>query len=78
VPQEVVEHHEEVTPQEVGQSELPQITQELRRSVRARHSPKRYKFLVTQYDDAQLISDDELTTYNDAIRDPDSAKWLKP
>ena len=77
VPQEVVEHHEEVTPQIVDQSEPPQVAHELRRSRRVRHEPERYSYLVTQHGDVLIYQDDEPRTYEDAISDPDSVKWLE-
>ena len=77
VPQEVVEHHEEVTPQLVDQSEPPQLAQELRRSRRVCPEPERYGYLVTQHGDILVYQDDEPRTYGDAISDPDSIKWLE-
>ena len=77
MPQEVVEHHEEVTPQLVDQSEPTQEAQELRRSGRVRHEPERYGYLVTQHGDVLVYQDDEPRTYEDAILDLDSIKWLK-
>ena len=76
VPSDMVEHHEEVTPHPVEPSEPPQVTQELRRSGRVRHEPERYGFLVTQHGDVLVYQDDEPITYDDAMSDPDSAKWL--
>ena len=49
VPQEVVEHREEVTPQFADQSEPPQVAQELRRSGRVCHKPEGYGYLMTQH-----------------------------
>lgn len=76
MPSNMVEHREEVTPHPVEPSEPPQVTQELRRSGRVRHEPERYGFLVTQHGDVLVYQDDEPSTYDDAMLDPDSAKWL--
>ena len=47
-----------------------------RRSSRVRHEPERYGFLVTDDKNVALI-DDEPTSYQEAMQDPDSHKWLE-
>ena len=61
----------------MDQSEPPQVAQELRRSRRVRHEPERYGYLVTQHGDVLVYQDDKPRTYEDAISDPDSIKWLE-
>ena len=70
-PQNVVEP----VPQVVVEQSLAQETQPLRRSLRTRHEPQRYGFLVTQDGDVMLMEQDEPTTYQEAINSPDSEKW---
>ncbi|RWR81296.1 hypothetical protein CKAN_00997200 [Cinnamomum micranthum f. kanehirae] len=70
----------QVTPQVVEPSEPTQLTQglrRLRRFGRVRHEPQRDGFLVTQSGDVLVYQDDEPKTYNNAISDPDSTKWLE-
>lgn len=58
-------------------SEPTQPTQGLRRFGRVRHEPERYGFLVTQSGDVLVYQDDEPKTYDDAISNPDYAKYLE-
>ena len=53
------------------------IAQNLRRSDRIRHEPERYGFLVTDNHDVLLVDQNEPTTYQEAMLDPDSEKWLE-
>ena len=56
---------------------IPQSsTQGLRRSTRVRHEPERYGFLISTHGDVLLIKNDEPNTYDKAISDIDSRKWL--
>src|SRR6516165_8727941 len=52
------------------------VSQEVRRSGRIRREPKRYGYLISPHVDVNLIEDDEPTTYEEAILDVDSGKWL--
>ena len=58
--------------QAVVDTTLP--TQVLRRSDRIRHEPERYGFLVTDDHDVLLVNQNEPTTYQEAMSDPDSEK----
>ncbi|XP_071727618.1 uncharacterized protein [Rutidosis leptorrhynchoides] len=49
-------------------SQEPEVTQDIRRSSRPRHSPQRY-------DDIFLVDESEPTNYKDATLDPESKKW---
>ena len=60
--------------QAVVDTTLP--AQVLRRSDRIRHEPERYGFLVTDDHDVLLVDQNEPTTYQEAMSDPDSEKWL--
>ena len=55
----------------------PPIAQNLCRSDRIRHEPKSYGFLVTDNHDVLLVDQNEPTTYQEAMLDPDSEKWLE-
>ena len=50
-------------------------TQEPRRSERVRNQPERYGFLISPHVDDNLIEEDELATYEEAIQDIDSTLW---
>ncbi|MCR2847927.1 hypothetical protein KN825_15195, partial [Weizmannia coagulans] len=50
------------------------LVQVLRRSDRMRHEPERYEFLYDH--DVLLVDQNEPTTYQEAMSDPDSEKWL--
>ena len=65
-----MESHDDVT--------IPQpITQEPRRSGRIRREPERYGYLISLDVDINLIEEDEPTTYEEAILDINSGKWLE-
>ena len=53
------------------------IPQNLRRSDRIHHEPERYEFLVTDNHDVFLVDKNEPTTYQEAMLDLDSEKWLE-
>ena len=78
-PQENIEPEMELEqrPQAVVEQEPAQVTQGPRRSGRTRHEPERYGFLVTQHGDVLLMDQDEPKTYQEAIKGPDSEKWLE-
>ena len=57
--------------------DTPPIAQNLRRSDRIRHEPERYGFLVTDNNDVLLVDQNEPTTYQEAMLDTDSEKWLE-
>ena len=57
--------------------DTPPIAQNLRRSDRIRHDPEIYGFLVTDNHDALLVDQNEPTTYQEVVLDPDSEKWLE-
>ena len=57
--------------------DTPPIAQNLRRSDRIRHEPERYGFLVTDNHDVLLVDQNEPTTYQEAMLDIDSEKWLE-
>ncbi|PKI64771.1 hypothetical protein CRG98_014840 [Punica granatum] len=67
----------EQIPQGVVAQSSAQVTQEPRRSGRIHHEPERYEFLVIQDNDVLLVDNDELTTYTEAVKGPDSEKWLE-
>ncbi|KAG8478355.1 hypothetical protein CXB51_028118 [Gossypium anomalum] len=52
-------------------------TQPPRRSLRERHAPERYGFLITTHGDILLIDQNEPRTYQEAVASPDSEKWLE-
>ncbi|KAG8490844.1 hypothetical protein CXB51_014047 [Gossypium anomalum] len=52
-------------------------TQPPRRSLRERHAPERYGFLITTHGDILLIDQDEPRTYQEVVTSPDSEKWLE-
>ncbi|XP_052874527.1 uncharacterized mitochondrial protein AtMg00820-like [Gossypium arboreum] len=47
------------------------------RSLRERHAPERYGFLITMHGDILLIDQDEPRTYQEAVVSPDFEKWLE-
>ncbi|KAK8690580.1 hypothetical protein V6N13_074112 [Hibiscus sabdariffa] len=49
----------------------------LEKSTRERHEPERYGFLVTTHGDVILVDQDEPKTYQEAVANPDSEKWLE-
>ena len=51
-------------------------TRDLRRSGRVHQAPERYGFLIEQ-DGAQVIEDDEPTTYKEVLSSEDKTKWLE-
>lgn len=53
------------------------VAQGVRRSDRIRHEPERYGFLVTDNHDVLLVDQNEPTSYQEAISDLDSKKWLE-
>ena len=57
--------------------DTPPIAQNLCRSDRIRHELERYGFLVTDNHDVLLVVQNEPTTYQEAMLDPDSEKWLE-
>ena len=57
--------------------DTPPIAQNLRRSDKIRHEPESYGFLVTDNHDVLLVDQNEPTTYQEAMLDPDSEKWLE-
>ena len=57
---------------------IPQpLTRSPRRSGRVRKEPERYGFLISPYVDVNLIEENEPTTYEEAILDVNSDKWLE-
>lgn len=60
-----------------GVIDTPIVTQELRRSDRIRYEPERYGFLMNNDHDVLLMDHGDPTTYQDAMLDPDSDKWLE-
>ena len=57
--------------------DTPPIAQNLLRSDRIRHEPERYGFLMTDNHDVLLVDQNEPTTYQEAMLDTDSKKWLE-
>ena len=53
------------------------IAQNSSRSIRIRHEPERYEFLVTDNHDVLLVDQNEPNTYQEVMLDPDSEKWLE-
>ena len=68
---------QEQASQDVVEEQPAQVTQEPRRSIRIRHQPERYGFLMTQQGDVLLMDQDEPVTYQEAITGPESEKWLE-
>ncbi|KAG8493075.1 hypothetical protein CXB51_010384 [Gossypium anomalum] len=64
-------------PQEIEEQVIAVETQLLRRSLRERHAPERYGFLITTHGDILLLDQDEPRTYQEAVMSPDSEKWLE-
>ncbi|KAK8528240.1 hypothetical protein V6N12_074774 [Hibiscus sabdariffa] len=75
--QQVNEPEVEETSQVVEENSIDLETQPLRRSIRERHEPERYGFLVTIHGDFILVDQDEAKTYQEAVSSPDSEKWLE-
>ena len=75
-PQDNIELHVDTHSQQTI-VDTPPITQNLRRSDRIRHEPERYGFLVTDNHDVLLVDQNEPTTYQEAMLDTDSEKWLE-
>ncbi|KAK8715759.1 hypothetical protein V6N13_043085 [Hibiscus sabdariffa] len=75
--QQVTEPEVEQTSQIVEENSTNLETQPLRRSMKERHEPRRYGFLVTSHGDVILIDQDEPKTYQEAVSSPDSEKWLE-
>ncbi|KAK8667651.1 hypothetical protein V6N13_007799 [Hibiscus sabdariffa] len=63
--------------QTVEESSIDLETRPLRRSIRERHEPERYGFLVTTHGDVILVDHDEPKTYQEAVSSPNSEKWLE-
>ena len=74
-PNDTSSHGDEI-PQIVVNDDVNQ-TQGPRRSSRVRNEPERYGFLVTQTDEVLFIDDDEPSNYAEAMKGPDSEKWLE-
>ncbi|KAK8691128.1 hypothetical protein V6N13_074647 [Hibiscus sabdariffa] len=49
----------------------------MRRSIRERHEPERYGFLITTHGDVILVDQDEPKTYQEAMSSLDYEKWLE-
>ncbi|KAK8701284.1 hypothetical protein V6N13_019674 [Hibiscus sabdariffa] len=75
--QQVHEPEVEETPQVVEGNSTDLETEPLRRSIRERHEPERYGFLVTTHGDVILVDQDEPKTYQEAVSSPESEKWLE-
>ncbi|KAL3497597.1 hypothetical protein ACH5RR_040329 [Cinchona calisaya] len=52
-------------------------TQTFRRTTRIRRAPKKFEFLVNGYNDVLIITNDEPISYEEALSDKDSQKWLE-
>ena len=65
--------------QQVSQDvvEPTHVTQDLKRSNRICQNLERYGFLVTENHDVILMDNDEPTSYQEAISNPDSDRWLE-
>ena len=55
----------------------PPIAQNLHRSGKIRHESERYEFLMTDNHDVLLVDQNEPTTYQEAMLEPDLEKWLE-
>ncbi|KAK8701527.1 hypothetical protein V6N13_019914 [Hibiscus sabdariffa] len=75
--QQVIEPEVEQTSQIVEENSTNLETQPLRRSMRERHEPERYGFLVTSQGDVILVDQHEPKTYQEAVSSPDLEKWLE-
>jgi len=53
------------------------VEPEVRRSERSRHEPDRFEDWVTDDHTLFIIESDEPTSYEEALMDPDSDKWLE-
>ena len=47
------------------------------RSDRIHEAPKRYRFLLTDGNNAMIMDQNEPTSYQEATSSPDSEKWLE-
>ncbi|KAG8474765.1 hypothetical protein CXB51_031711 [Gossypium anomalum] len=83
---EEIRESQDTTEPEIKQQQIPQEieeqvttveTQPPRRSLRERHAPERYGFLITTHGDILLIDQDEPRTYQEAVASPESEKWLE-
>ncbi|XP_052885251.1 uncharacterized protein LOC128293778 [Gossypium arboreum] len=83
---EEIRESQDTTEPEIEQQQIPQEieeqvtaveTQPPRRSLRERHAPERYGFLITMHGDILLIDQDEPRTYQEVVASPDSEKWLE-
>ena len=74
-PQGVVDH-ELVAPQEVVEQQPVRVEQDLRRSDRIRHQHENFSLLLSDHGDVMLVDQNEPTSYQEAIKSPDSEKWL--
>ncbi|KAK8572986.1 hypothetical protein V6N12_029026 [Hibiscus sabdariffa] len=77
VQQQVSEPEVEQTTQVVEENSIDLETRPLRRSTREHHEPERNGFLVTTHGDVILVDHDEPKTYQEAVSNPDSEKWLE-
>ena len=75
--QQPVEPEVEQTPQSVEGGSTDLDTHPLRGSTRKHHAPERYGFLITTHDDIILVDQDKPRTYLEAVKSPDSEKWLE-
>ncbi|KAG8496949.1 hypothetical protein CXB51_008176 [Gossypium anomalum] len=64
-------------PQEIEEQVTTVETQPPHRSLRERHAPERYGFLITMHGDILLIDQDEPRTYQEAVASLGSEKWLE-
>ncbi|KAG8497050.1 hypothetical protein CXB51_008289 [Gossypium anomalum] len=84
-PEEIRESQDTTEP-EIEQQQIPQEieeqvttveTQPPRKSLRERHAPERYGFLITTHGDILFIDQDEPRTYQEAVASLDFEKWLE-
>ena len=52
------------------------VEQALRRSDRIRHQHENFSLLLSDHGDVMLVDQNEPTSYQEAIKSPDSEKWL--
>ncbi|KAG8478887.1 hypothetical protein CXB51_028741 [Gossypium anomalum] len=80
---EEIRESQDTTEPEIEQQQIPQEieeqvtaveTQPPCRSLRERHAPERYGFLITTHGDILLMDQDEPRTYQEAVASPDSEK----
>ena len=77
VPQDTSEAQTETGEEPQDVVEAPPMTHEPRRSDRTSFQPERYGFLVTENKDVLLMERGEPTTYQEAIVNPNSEKWVE-